>query len=393
MDNISQHLSDELSKAFNKIYQTDFTLTVNFNGRSKMDYTYGAFNSVQKKLSTNGVTIHKGEVFKQLIENLSYLKTDFDINYNDRYLYFNLTKIKMENSLKDLFKNGISCIACDKTPKKILVDFSSPNIAKNMYVGHLRSTIIGDSICRLFESMGNNVMRVNHIGDFGLPFGMLITSLKDEETDMDEVDIDDLQEFYKKSKERFDSDPEFKERSHKCLVKLQNGDPDTCLYWEYLKNISRKSYNDIYQRLNIQLDECGESFYQPYLKKVVGELSQGGLIEESEGMKIIHCPTNPPLIVQKSNGGYTYDTTDLAAIWYRLTVLKVEHIYYVVDIGQSSHFNNLFYAAKKMGWLTTQTVSHIGFGLVQGDTNYWFNWHNWVNWEEKRDSTSAPKYV
>jgi arginyl-tRNA synthetase len=257
--------------------------------------------------------------------------------------------------------------------KNILVDFSSPNIAKDMHVGHLRSTIIGDSICKLHEIFGHNVLRINHIGDFGLQFGMIIQHLLEKYPNYKEsnLSITDLQNLYAESKKRFDVDADFKKEAYQKVVQLQlNINNDIVSAWNFIKDISRLSYNDIYDRLGVKLEEYGESFYQDKIPDVIQELGLKGMLVDDNNRKIIKLDKfELPLTVVKSDGGYTYDTTDLAAVKYRLVDLNMDKVIYVVDEGQTLHFELIFEVAKIMGWKRDdQELVHVGFGLVLDDT-------------------------
>jgi hypothetical protein len=188
-------------------------------------------------------------------------------------------------------------------------------------VGHLRSTIIGDTISRILEFVGHDVLRVNHVGDWGTQFGMLIRHLKDTHPNFlaDPPKIADLQEFYKASKARFDKEPDFKAQAHQEVVKLQGGDPDNLKAWQMFCDVSRADFQKLYSRLDIQLTEKGESFYNPFMPPLVEELTASGLVRESDGAMCFFIPDKPvPLMMRKSDGGFTYDTTDMAAIRYRL---------------------------------------------------------------------------
>jgi arginyl-tRNA synthetase len=264
-------------------------------------------------------------------------------------------------------------------PERIIVDFSSPNIAKEMHVGHLRSTIIGDAIARVLEFRGYDVLRLNHVGDWGTQFGMLITYLKevypDALTTADVLDLGDLVSFYKQAKVRFDSDDDFKKIAQQAVVKLQAGDPDNLKAWKLLCEQSRREFQVIYQLLDINLIERGESFYNSFLPAVVSELEDVGLLTEDDGAKCVFLKGfsnkdgNPlPLIIQKSDGGYNYATTDLAALKYRINTDQADRIIYVTDAGQSNHFTQFFQVAKRAGILTKKTtVVHVPFGLVKGE--------------------------
>ena len=278
--------------------------------------------------------------------------------------------------LKDKERLGIPKV--DK-PQRIIVDFSSPNIAKEMHVGHLRSTIIGDTLCRLEEFRGHEVQRLNHVGDWGTQFGMLITYLRDQgftsDKGLSDLDIGDLVEFYKKSKVRFDEDEEFKDRSRKEVVALQAGDATSLAGWKLLCEASRKEFQIVYDMLEVKLEERGESFYNALLSSVVSDLKTGGLLEESEGAQVVFVDgfTNKdgdrmPLLVQKTDGGFMYSTTDLAAIRQRVTTEAADRVLYVTDSGQASHFTQVFQVAQRAGWVpSTVSLEHVPFGLVQGE--------------------------
>ncbi|KAF5913214.1 hypothetical protein HPG69_016829 [Diceros bicornis minor] len=254
----------------------------------------------------------------------------------------------------------------------VVVDFSSPNVAKEMHVGHLRSTIIGESMCRLFEFAGYDVLRLNHIGDWGTQFGMLIAHLQDKFPDYLTVSppIGDLQAFYKESKKRFDTEEEFKKRAYQCVVLLQSKNPDIIKAWKLICDVSRQEFNKIYDALDVSLIERGESFYQDRMNDVVKEFEDKGFVQVDDGRKIVFVPgCSIPLTIVKSDGGYTYDTSDLAAVKQRLFEEKADMIIYVVDSGQSMHLQTVFAAAQMIGWYDPKVtrVSHAGFGLVLGE--------------------------
>ena len=266
-----------------------------------------------------------------------------------------------------------------RQPQKVIVDFSSPNIAKEMHVGHLRSTIIGDSIARILEFQGHDVLRLNHVGDWGTQFGMLITYLREVAPEAlqtaDAIDLGDLVAFYKKAKARFDEDEAFQTQAREEVVKLQSGAEETLKAWRLLCDQSRREFQVIYDLLEIQLQERGESFYNPHLAEVVSALRETGLLVEDQGAQCVFTEgfTNKegqplPLIVQKSDGGFNYATTDLAAIRYRIGQDHADRIIYVTDAGQSNHFAQVFQVARKANWIPeTVTITHVPFGLVQGE--------------------------
>ncbi len=262
--------------------------------------------------------------------------------------------------------------------QKIVVDFSSPNIAKEMHVGHLRSTIIGDSIARILEFRGHEVLRLNHVGDWGTQFGMLINYLRTEKpevlTTANAVDIGDLVTLYKQAKAKFDRDAEFQEQARKEVVKLQNKDSESIKAWQLLCEQSRREFEIIYHLLNIKLTERGESFYNPFLPEIITILETENLLEKNQGANcvfldgFVNKQGDPlPLIVQKTDGGYNYATTDLAAIRYRVNEDKTDKIIYVTDAGQANHFIQVFQVARKAN-LAPENVDlvHVSFGLVLG---------------------------
>jgi len=264
-------------------------------------------------------------------------------------------------------------------PQRMIVDFSSPNIAKEMHVGHLRSTIIGDCIARILEFQGHDVLRLNHVGDWGTQFGMLITYLKevypDALTTANALDLGDLVEFYRQAKVRFDQDETFKETARQEVVKLQAGAEDSRRAWQLLCEQSRREFQLIYDDLDIQLTERGESFYNPFLPAIIEELDKIGLLVEDQGAKCVFLQgfTNKdgeplPLIVQKTDGGYNYATTDLAALRHRIETEKATRIIYVTDAGQSNHFMQVWQVAKRAGWIPENVeLVHVPFGVVKGE--------------------------
>jgi len=262
---------------------------------------------------------------------------------------------------------------------RVVIDFSSPNVAKEMHVGHLRSTIIGDAIARLLEYLGDDVLRLNHIGDWGTAFGMLIAYIKRFEpsiiTHQKEVDLTTLVQFYKNSKKLFDEDAEFKKTSQLEVVNLQQGEEQAKRAWLVICEISRKAYQEIYDLLDIKLEERGESFYNDQLADVVAELEKKKLIEISDGAKCLFLDgfvnregERLPFMLQKSDGGYNYASTDMAAIRHRIQDEKASRLIYVTDAGQATHFAMLFAAAQKAGYLDPSKVraDHVPFGLVLG---------------------------
>lgn len=295
------------------------------------------------------------------------------------FLNFRLKPDFLARSLQTAIGSDRLGIPTTREPRRVVVDFSSPNIAKEMHVGHLRSTIIGDCIARILEFQGHNVLRLNHVGDWGTQFGMLIAYLDevypDALTTANALDLGDLVTFYKKAKQRFDSDPQFQQKARQQVVALQQGEEHSRRAWQLLCEQSRREFQKIYDLLDIQLTERGESFYNPFLPAVIEDLAALGLLVEDQGAKVVFLEgfTNKegqpqPLIVQKSDGGYNYATTDLAALRYRIEKDQADWIIYVTDVGQSSHFAQVFQVAQRAGWVPDHvTLTHVPFGLVLGE--------------------------
>jgi arginyl-tRNA synthetase len=264
-------------------------------------------------------------------------------------------------------------------PKKTVVDYSGPNVAKEMHVGHLRSTIIGDAISRILEfQMGDPkwIVRQNHIGDWGTQFGMLIEHLI-KTVGLPKIweasfAIGDLNTFYQEAKKQFDSDPAFAENSRKRVVMLQGGDADTREAWRQLTIGSLEHWDDVYDGLDVPMalleNIRGESFYNHMLQSVVEELRSEGVAVESEGAVVAKVPGyESPLIIQKSDGGYLYGTTDLAAIRYRINDLHAQRVIYVHDSRQQQHFAQVFWTAEKAGWATPGMLVYTPFGTMLGE--------------------------
>lgn len=265
-----------------------------------------------------------------------------------------------------------------------VIDYSQPNIAKEMHVGHLRSTIIGDALVRVLEFDGGKVVRQNHLGDWGTQFGMLIQHLIEQPESRgayaDETGseaISRLNALYRAARAAFDSDQQFADRARRRVVELQAGDPETVAGWQEIVAESNVYFNDVYDRLGVLLtdeDAVGESFYNPYLRDVAEDLERRGVAVRSEGALCIFFDDirgpegNPvPLIVQKSDGGFGYATTDLAAIRYRADTLGARRILYVVDARQALHFRMVFEAARRAGYLPNGVDAvHVSFGSVLG---------------------------
>jgi arginyl-tRNA synthetase len=261
----------------------------------------------------------------------------------------------------------------------VVIDYSAPNAAKEMHVGHLRTTIVGDALARLHEHVGNTVIRQNHLGDWGTPFGMLIEHLLDigEEAAVEQLEAGQGTEFYQAARAKFDGDEAFKQRARVRVTTLQSGDPDTLRLWHVFMNATVRYFNKVYSLLGVTLtdaDIAGESMYNPMLERTCADLEASGTAELSEGALCVFPPgftgsdDKPlPLIIRKSDGGYGYATTDMAAIRYRVHDLKAGRILYVVGADQALHFRMVFAAAQQAGWLPDEvSAEHVQIGMMLG---------------------------
>ncbi len=261
-------------------------------------------------------------------------------------------------------------------PQRVVVDLSSPNLAKEMHVGHLRSTIIGDAVARVLEFLGDEVIRQNHVGDWGTQFGMLLAYLE-ENPAAAETELSDLEQFYRAAKQRFDESEAFAERARELVVKLQAGDANCLSLWTRFNEISLSHCQTVYDRLNVRLtpdDVKGESAYNADLPDIVAALAGKGLLSESDGAQCVfldefrNAEGNPlPVIVQKAGGGYLYATTDLASMRYRSQQLKADRALYFVDQRQALHFQMAFEVARRAGFVAPDMqLEHMGFGTMNG---------------------------
>jgi len=269
-------------------------------------------------------------------------------------------------------------VPADPVPERVVVDYSAPNVAKEMHVGHLRSSIIGDALCRVLSWLGHPVIRQNHVGDWGTPFGMLIEHLLDlgEEMAAQELSVGDLTAFYQQGRVKFDADPDFAARARQRVVLLQAGDADTLRLWHLLVEESERYFNRVYERLGVLLtddDLAGESFYNDRLASVAAELEADGLAVVDDGALCVFPPGFPgrdgqplPLIIRKSDGGYGYAATDLAALRHRTVELGGRRIVYVVGAPQAQHLAMVFAVGRMAGWLGDDgaRAEHVAFGSV-----------------------------
>lgn len=284
--------------------------------------------------------------------------------------------------------SDVDRIGIDPTNRRqvVAIDMSSPNLAKEMHIGHLRSTVIGDCIARILEFEGHEVHRENHVGDWGTQFGMLVAHLRSVRPDVanqpDDLVISDLESFYVEAKARFDADEGFKTESRQTVVALQSGDPPTRKIWKAFCNESLRHCHAIYDRLGVQMIDRGESYYADRMKEVIARLEpmrsekNDGFVKVSDGALCLFMDGfttrdgDPlPMIVRKSDGGFNYSTSDLATILHRVEELKTKRIIYVVGMPQKQHFEMLFAAVRQAGWVTEDVeLKHIAFGSILAET-------------------------
>ena len=284
----------------------------------------------------------------------------------------------LEQQVADTLKADKLGIKQANPVQTIVVDYSSPNLAKEMHVGHLRSSIIGDAVVRALEFQGNKVIRQNHVGDWGTQFGMLLAYMEEKQQDGGELDLADLEGFYRAAKGRFDESEAFADRARELVVSLQSGDEYCNKLWAEFNSISLSHCLALYKRLNVSLTEAdvrGESAYNDDLANIVAELKAKELLKEDQGAQCVFLDEFKnkdgdilPIIVQKAGGGYLYATSDLAAIRYRAQQLNADRVLYFVDQRQALHFEQVFTLAHKAGFAADNvSLEHLGFGTMNGE--------------------------
>ncbi len=382
IDFLQNRLTEAILKTFEEKLSSDLAIA---DVAVCQDENFGHYQCNSSLKLSKILKENPRKIAQEIISNLNVLEDEQEIFSKINIAgpgFINLTlsseflSTLLNRNLKDP-KLGAKKI--DK-PQTIVVEFSSPNIAKELHVGHLRSTIIGDSIARLFEFLGHRVIRLNHIGDWGTQFGMLINYLKKYQQKIlsgeKTTDLTTLTQWYKEARKLFDSDLTFKKESQLEVVNLQSGDTQALRAWKIICDISRVAFEEIYSLLDIKLIERGESFYNDDLPLIVKDLEKKGLIEISGGAKCVFIEGfknregNPlPVIVQKSDGGFNYDTTDIAAFKHRCQVEEADRIIIVTDSGQSLHFEMLYPLVVKAKYLDPNKTKfdHVTFGVVLGE--------------------------
>ncbi len=374
MATVIETLIERLQDILNKLHlPKDCELAITPATRPEFgDYQVNGIMKLAKELHINPRELAREVAAKltesELIKQAEVAGPGFiNITLTDRYLTREIAAKKLFNSVP-------------AERKTVVIDYSSPNLAKEMHVGHLRSTIIGDALVRLYQYRGCRVIRRNHVGDWGTQFGMLLAALKEEGLADSELALSDLESFYRKAKQRFDEDALFAAKARNFVVKLQAGDPEILAIWRKFVDISLGHCRKIYKRLGVKLndaDAIGESAYNDLLPQIVDDLVQKQIAVVSNGTKCIFFTAeelpegnNTPFIIQKHDGGYLYSTTDLAAAYDRICNLRADLLLYVIDSRQSLHLAQLFAAVKKAAWANpTPGMQHVAFGTMLGADN------------------------
>ncbi|CAG9472255.1 arginyl-tRNA synthetase, putative [Plasmodium vivax] len=386
---IKQVFQHSIQKCFPSISEEVVVTYANAKfGHFQCNNALNIFKKYGKELNVENAQ----KLSQMIIENISENFFEEIKSSPQGFITVKLSKEYIEKSLLKLYKNNQIDISVDIDEvkggndgdyKRVLVDFSSPNIAKEMHVGHLRSTILGDSICRIFEFLKVQTIRVNHIGDWGTQFGMIINHIVSTHPNFKEnmPELTNLTSLYQEAKKLYDADKEFEKSSKNYAIKLQNNDEDCLFVWKKLCESSKKEFDKIYKILDIKLEYVGESHYISMISPALQMLKDEQLLS-NVGDAICYQSENfnVPLFLQKSNGGYGYDSTDVAAIHYRLKVLNSDCLIYVTDNGQLTHFETIFELAKKAKWASENTkLVHVGFGLVLNADNKKFKTRSGTN--------------
>lgn len=340
------------------------------------DYQANGVMGAAKKLKAN-----PRDLATKVVEHLDL--TDIADNVElagPGFINIHLDKNWLAQQLTNIIHDPKLGVSSNITPQTVVVDYSAPNLAKEMHVGHLRSTIIGDAVVRAIEFKGDTVIRQNHMGDWGTQFGMLLAHLNDKlaSDEVAETALADLENFYREAKIRFDNEDGFADRARDYVVKLQSGDSTCATLWQQFIDISIAHSEDIYNKLNVTLtrnDIMGESAYNSDLPAVIDELMAQGIAQESQGAKVVFIDEMankdgeaPVFVVQKSGGGYLYATTDLSACRYRSGKLAADRIIIFTDARQSLHFKQVEIVARKAGFLPEHVgYDHCPFGMMMGD--------------------------
>jgi arginyl-tRNA synthetase len=287
------------------------------------------------------------------------------------FINFRLRNEVLAQAITDQLTDPYVGVPQTSDPQIVVIDYSAPNVAKQMHVGHLRSTVIGDCLRRVLSGLGHHVIAQNHVGDWGTQFGMLVEQILDESIDASNLSLPEAEALYARASAHFRTDQDFADRARRRVVALQSGDEQTCQIWRQLINVSLGGFNEAYSRLGVLLtddDLAGESIYNDDLPDVVAELERTGITVIDDGALCVFIDGfAAPMIVRKSDGGFGYSATDLAAIRHRVRDLNADRLIYVVDARQSDHFDLVFAVARKAGFLPDSVITeHVAFGTVLG---------------------------
>jgi len=287
------------------------------------------------------------------------------------FINFRLKTSVLAGTVTELLADPASGVSTTGAPQVVVIDYSAPNVAKQMHVGHLRSTIIGDCLNRVLSAVGHHVVAQNHVGDWGTQFGMLVEQILEEGIDVTTLDLPEAEALYTRGSAHFRSDEDFADRARSRVVQLQSGDPETLRIWRQLIDVSLAGFNATYARMNVLLtddDLAGESTYNDDLPQVVADLEATGTAVVDDGALVVFVEGfQAPMIVRKRDGGFGYSATDLAAIRRRVRDFHADRLIYIVDARQSDHFEQAFLVARKAGFLPDHvTTQHVAFGTVMG---------------------------
>ena len=362
---LKQTINQVIQEAFDKANISEQPMSVSEATKVEFgDYQFNGAMALSKKLGKN-----PREIAAHIIENLdldgSIAKAEIA---GPGFINLWLNPLFIASNCEDARADERVGVEKHENPIKVVVDYSGPNMAKQMHVGHLRSTIIGDTLANLLTFLGDEVIRQNHIGDWGTQFGMLIAYLEEMGED-GSVSLKDLEQFYKDAKGRFDADANFADKAREYVVKIQSGDAHCLELWQKFIDISLGHCEEVYEKLNVNLtrdDVRAESFYNDDLANVIKDLDVKGSLQESNGAQCVFLEGDEiPVIVQKGDGGYLYATTDLAALRYRAQNLDAKRIAYVVDARQGGHFKQVFKVAKESDFVPEDVkLEHIAFGTM-----------------------------
>ena len=359
-------LVSQLSEQIRQTIQVDPEL------RAATKPQFGHFQSNVALRLGNEQGISSREMAVRLVEQLDVSALCLPIEVaGPGFLNFRLRPEVLASAVNGILDDPHVGISQVGQPERVVIDYSSPNVAKQMHVGHLRTTIIGDCFHRVLSSQGNTVIPQNHLGDWGRQFGMLIEQVLAEELDLNTLDLPAAEELYLRANAHIKEDETFADRARARVVALQAGDEETFSIWQQLVKISLAGFNQTYGRLNVLLtddDVAGESTYNPYLAEICDDLESRGIAVMDDGALVVFVEGfDAPVIMRNSAGGYGYDVTDMAAVKYRVDVLHADRIIYVTDARQADHFAKVFAVARKAGYLPESvSAEHVGYGMVLG---------------------------